>query len=343
MTNIPTSRPRQQLWPWLLLLWLLSAPALAHPMDEWFAEFRWTTGQGLQGRLRVPADQRAKLEGQPIIFENGGQPLSVEWKASGTDADGRVQMDLSATSADPASNITIKLPAGLLDANQSLIGFLSFDGSDPTTVMIPASGSGTFAPVQPQLSLGEFFQLGVKHIIEGYDHLLFLFCLLIAGGTLRHLIIVVTAFTVGHSLTLALSVLGLVSVPSKITESLIAFSIIVAALSNLWLPNEDSAEETGRKTAVSRGLMAGFFGLIHGLGFASMLLDSGLAGTNVAIPLVGFNLGVEAGQLVLVLISYPILRAIHRSAYRRPFIVTSSILGALLGLFWMLERLEIIS
>jgi hypothetical protein len=317
----------------------LGAPSLAHPIDEWFAELRWTTGQGLDGRIRVPQDQREKLVRQPIVFKAGEQILQVSWVPAGADQDGRAVLEVKASAAELPGGLAISIPQGLMDDNQSLVGFLTFDKAEPTTVLIPAGGSASFAPATIEVSVSDFFSLGVEHIVEGYDHLLFLFCLLIAGGTLRHLVIVVTAFTVGHSITLALSVLGLVSLPSRPVESLIAFSIVVAALSNLRLPVGETDEETSRRTALNRGLMAGSFGLIHGLGFASMLMESGVDGANVVVPLVGFNLGVEAGQIALVVVTYPLLRALHRSAIRRPFVLTSSLVGALIGLYWTLERL----
>jgi hypothetical protein len=280
---------------------MLAAPVAAHPMDEWFTEMHWTNGQGLKGRFRVPADQRAKLSQQPIVFHNGTEALTVTFSDAGVDENGRVLVDMSAPSSQPAAEVAIALPAGLLDDNQSLVGFLAFDGGDPTTVMVPAGQTRTVSPPTSGVSasagapdIGAFFRFGLKHILEGFDHLLFLFCLLIAGGTLRHLVIVVTAFTVGHSITLALSVLGLISLNSTLIESLIALSIVLAALSNLRPPKDDS-EESARKTALSRGAMALGFGLIHGMGFASMLLENGLSGTGVVAPLLGFNLGVEAG------------------------------------------------
>ena len=313
-------------------------------MDEWFSELHWKNGQGLSGRFRVPADQRAKLDKQPIIFSNAGKPLVAVWSDAGTDENGRVLVELKVASAKPAAEIGIAIPVGLMDDNQSLVGFLDFDGGEPSTVMVPAGQARSVKPATAQHSspdFGVFFRFGIKHILEGTDHLLFLFCLLIAGGTLRHLIVVVTAFTVGHSVTLALSVLGLISLNATLIESMIAVSIILAALSNLRTPPEED-EESERRTARSRGLMALVFGLIHGMGFARMLLENGLSGTGVITPLLGFNLGVEAGQLGAVLLFYPVLYLIHRSKNRRPIVVTCSVMGACMGVIWLLERLGLI-
>lgn len=328
-----------------IALFLLAGGALAHPMDEWFTELHWKDGEGLSGRLRVPADQVAKLEQSPLSFKNGTQDLALTLRQAGLDENGRVLMDLSGPSAQPAAEVAITIPAGLMDDNQSLVGFLDFDGGEPSTVMVPAGQTRIVKPpvaneVSPDFRV--FFSFGIKHILEGTDHLLFLFCLLIAGGSLRHLMVVVTAFTLGHSITLALSVLGLVSLNATLIESMIALSIVLAALSNLRAPRDDDGEEA-RKTTTSRGVMALVFGLIHGLGFARMLLENGLSGTGVLKPLLGFNLGVEAGQLSVVLLAYPILYMIHRSRRRRAIVVTCSILGACMGVFWLLQRLGLIA
>ncbi len=312
-------------------------------MDEWFGELRWTNGQGLTGTLRVPSDQRAKLEEKPIRFRVGSDPIEVTWLDGTKDADGRTIVALQAVSVESLQSLTISVPSGLLDENQSLVGFLHFDHGEPATFIIPAGQERSFDQPKQELAdtaawsdFSSFFRLGIRHILEGTDHLLFLLCLLIAGGSLRHLVVVVTAFTVGHSITLALSVLGWLSLSSRLTESMIALSIVIAALSNLRLkPDQESG-----KTVLVRGLLAGGFGLVHGLGFASMLLSNGISGEGVALPLVGFNLGVEAGQVAAVLLVYPIIVAIHRSSARKAVVNGVSLLGALMGLFWFLERIS---
>lgn len=331
----------------LLLACLMSLSACAHPMNEWFTDMRWATGQGLSGQFRVPKDQRAQLDAQPILFSVEGKPLVVTWEDDGFDSDDRALVKISAIYEQDVQDLTITLPKGLLDENQSLVGFLRFDGQEPNTVLISAGDSKTLHPPETGTespSLFAFFRFGLKHILEGLDHLLFLFCLLIAGGTFRHLAVVVTSFTLGHSITLALSVLGYVSLPSQLTESAIALSIVAAALWNLRRPKDgvDLDEEVDR-SVLSRGVMAVGFGLIHGLGFANMLLQNGLSGTGVVVPLLGFNLGVEAGQIALVVMFFPVLRAIHNSKHRRTIITVSSLLAAGMGFFWFLERIGVIT
>ncbi len=176
-------------------------------------------------------------------------------------------------------------------------------------------------------SVGSFFKLGLKHILEGYDHLLFLLTLLLAGGGLWEVVKMVTSFTVAHSLTLALAVLGFVNLPGSIVEPLIALSIVYAAAEN-WRQPE----------AERRWILAGTFGLIHGLGFAGILADLNLSGVGATRPLLGFNLGVEAGQILVVLLLYPVLSAvINTKNWRKVQLVGSGVCAAL-GAYWFVQR-----
>lgn len=326
----------------VLLFGMLSSSVWAHPMDEWFVDLAWADGQGLSGQLRVPADQWEALRKTPLVIEADGAPLQLQWGSTGSDESTRVIVEVSGPSTASASNLKIEVPQGLLDDNQSLVGFLRFDGADAVTVLVPAHETKEFSrptahDEESPETIGAFFQFGLKHIIEGYDHLLFLFCLLIPGGTFRHFLVVVTAFTVGHSLTLGASVLGYISLPSALTESIIALSIVVAALLNVRLFMTRS-EEGDEAPILSRGIMAGGFGLIHGLGFAGLLMEVGIKGTNVMAPLLGFNLGVEVGQLAIVAVFFPFLVALYRWKHRNPVLITSSLLAAALGGYWFLER-----
>lgn len=151
-------------------------------------------------------------------------------------------------------------------------------------------------------SLRAFFLQGVRHILTGYDHLLFVGALVMAAASLWDLVKVVTAFTVAHTITLTLAALNLVHVPASLVEPLISASIVCVALQNLVRP--------GRAGEWSRLLPAFFFGLFHGLGFASGLLDAmrDLPAGAVLFAIVGFSMGVEAGHQMVVLPLYFTLR-----------------------------------
>jgi hydrogenase/urease accessory protein HupE len=173
--------------------------------------------------------------------------------------------------------------------------------------------------------------LGIGHILTGYDHLLFLLGLLVACRRLRTMVVIITCFTLAHSITLALAALGLVVIPSRIVEPLIAASIVFVGVENL----------VRREEPPHRWLLAFFFGLIHGFGFASALREAGLgqSGAALAVPLFSFNLGVELGQLGLVAVVFPLLLWLRaRPAFVRVGPPVVSALVAVAGLFWLLQR-----
>ena len=317
-------------------------------MDEWFVNLEVEDDRTLKGVIKVPEDQAFKLKESPLVLRSHGETIKPLWDFQGTREDGRSHVSLSAELGSDFQALTIELPQGLLDENQSLVGFIRFGTEEPSTILVAPGGSTTVERPKESGrkesvsdSATGFFKLGVTHISEGYDHILFLFCLLIAGGTLKHFLVVVTSFTLGHSITLAASVLGFISLPSQFTETVIALSIVIAALLNIpWLKKEQSPEDNS--TLKSRGMLAGGFGLIHGLGFAGILKEIGIEGSGVAAPLLGFNLGVEAGQLALVIIFFPILSAINKWEKRVTFLTGCSYLAAAIGTYWVFERLGII-
>ena len=151
-----------------------------------------------------------------------------------------------------------------------------------------------------------FFWQGVRHILTGYDHLLFISALVLAATTLWDLVKVVTAFTLAHSLTLTLAALNLVHVSTRIVEPLISASIVFVALQNIFWPE--------RSRGWSRLAAAFFFGLFHGLGFAGGLLDlmHRMPAGTVLLAIGGFSLGVEAGHQAVLLPLFAALEAVRR-------------------------------
>jgi len=174
-----------------------------------------------------------------------------------------------------------------------------------------------------------FIAMGVEHILGGIDHLMFLLALLALARGLWLTVKIVTAFTVAHSITLSLAALGLVDVPARIVEPLIAASIVWVAVDNLVAP----------KGVSRRWLIAAVFGLVHGLGFASALTELGLSRAAMVRALVGFNLGVELGQLAFVVVILPPLAWASRPGRlpRLPQIL--SLLVASAGAAWLVQRL----
>jgi len=179
-------------------------------------------------------------------------------------------------------------------------------------------------------SFQEFLSLGVMHIATGYDHQLFLLGLLMVGGSLRSALKIITSFTVAHSITLALTALHVIHLPSALVEPLIAASIVYVGLENLL-----------RRGTDKRWILTFCFGLVHGCGFASALQDLGVGanGTPILLPLVSFNLGVEAGQLIIAAIVLPIIWKCQASPrFVRQWVPVASTAIVLLGGFWFLQR-----
>jgi len=196
--------------------------------------------------------------------------------------------------------------------------------------------------VQGALSvIGVFIPAGIEHILIGPDHVLFLVALLLPGGSLWRLAGIVTAFTVGHSLTLSLAVLGLVSPPATLVEPLIALSIVVVGVDNVLVWRERRAlpaPAPGLRDI--RAWVAGAFGLIHGFGFASVLQAFGLPATAIGWSLFAFNVGVEAGQLAIVIGVAAALGIVRRRwpSLTAPLLVGGSIAVILAGTYWFVDR-----
>lgn len=179
--------------------------------------------------------------------------------------------------------------------------------------------------------LQRFVPAGVHHILIGPDHLLFLVGLLLLGGTLKQLLLVVTAFTIAHSITLSLAALGMVIPPANAIEPAIALSIVYVGADNLLV------SAGGRDT---RAWIAFAFGLIHGFGFANVLREMDLPSRALGWTLFAFNVGVEIGQLVFVVLVASLLiwiRSRNEAAARR-LVVAGSIFVMLAGAFWFVER-----
>ena len=236
----------------------------------------------------------------------------------------------------------------LFDLDPQHRGLLRFEeqGRTHTAIFSPDRDTWQFEGHSPALARQflEFFETGVWHIWTGYDHILFL-CALLLPAVLEHrggrwqavatfrqafleVLGIVTAFTIAHSMTLSLAVLGFVTLPSRLIESAIAASVVVAALNNL------------HPLIKKRLWMVAFlFGLVHGLGFANVLTDLGLPKSALAVSLVGFNLGVEAGQLAIVAAFLPLAYMSRRSwLYPRVVLGLGSCCIVAIASLWLIER-----
>ena len=188
----------------------------------------------------------------------------------------------------------------------------------------------TMAPSGSALA-SQFFALGLRHILAGYDHLVFLAALLLGVRRLTSVVKTVTSFTVAHSLTLGLAVLGFVRLPAAIAEPLIAASIVVVGLENfLWSEND------------SRWKLTFAFGLVHGFGFAGALQELGIgtAGIGIAVPLGAFNAGVEAGQIAVAATIWPLVARLGQAPLARFHLArVCSLLVVTAGACWLVARI----
>jgi hydrogenase/urease accessory protein HupE len=175
---------------------------------------------------------------------------------------------------------------------------------------------------------GSFFLLGIEHILTGYDHLLFLLALIMRGGNLWSLFKIITAFTIAHSITLALAALGIVTLPERVVEATIALSIAYVATENLFM----------RKAVSRRWAVSFLFGLVHGFGFSNVLRELGLPREGLIWSLLNFNLGVEVGQAAAVVAAVPLLLWLRRFRWESRAVAAVSIVTLAVGLTLFAER-----
>jgi hypothetical protein len=173
-----------------------------------------------------------------------------------------------------------------------------------------------------------FVLLGIEHILTGWDHLLFLLVLLLRGGGWLSLLRIVTAFTLAHSATLALAALDVVTLPDRLVESVIALSIALVAAENLLF----------RSLVARRWLVSFGFGLVHGFGFSSVLREVGLPTQGLVLSLLGFNIGVELGQALVVAVALPALALLRRTRWEPRVVRIASLATLLVGAALFLER-----
>jgi hydrogenase/urease accessory protein HupE len=338
----------------------VAAPAAAHPAPFSFVDVRIQSTSidvevvlhifdvayelGLQppdrvldrAALQSRADRLAALLRERLQITVDGQPLRVEtWsdaeplpERQAVSVHARVDLGRAPGVVDVAAELFPYDPAhqtfvnfyddGALNA-QAILG-----GSETNYEYFVGSRQGTLAVIQ------KFVPQGVHHILIGPDHLLFLVGLLLLGGPVRRLLLVITAFTVAHSITLALAVLSVVTPPGNVVEPIIALSIVYVGADNLLV-------RTGRDMRVWIALV---FGLIHGFGFASVLREMGLPSGALGWSLFSFNLGVEIGQItvaVVVSMALMALRARSDVAGRR-LALAGSIVVMAAGTFWFVQR-----
>ncbi len=275
----------------------------------------------LEPRLRFIADGR----GLPWTVTSTGRvpeqdAIALEWRAPSAGTPGKLTIAAHLFPYDGNHQTFINVyESGALVRQEVL-------SSQRTSVdFFTGTRQGLFAV------FSTFTASGIHHIAIGPDHILFIIGLLLLGGSLPRLLAIVTAFTLGHSVTLALATLQIVDPPARIIEPAIALSIVYVGADNLLAGNK------GRDV---RAWIALLFGLVHGFGFASVLRDAGLPNRSLGLSLFAFNLGVEIGQAIIVVIVASALAVVRRrnAALARYIAIGGSIVVMLAGAFWFVQR-----
>jgi hydrogenase/urease accessory protein HupE len=291
------------------------------------------------------AQTRSQLEtavARQVIIAADGKVAKAQSVHSRLDENNNVEVLLNFyavgfSSLEIQSKIIASLPLGHRQylQIQNTTGETVFErllsaAADRATVQLPHTDAGTVAFVVVR-SFTNFLCLGVKHILTGYDHLLFLFGLLLVARGFFSSLGIITSFTIAHSITLAVATLHLVQIPSRIIEPLIAASIVFVGIENLLRGDIPKA----------RRMVPFGFGLIHGFGFASALREAGIgSGTGgILLPLFSFNLGVEIGQIMVAAVALPIIWKLRENPmFIARWAPACSAAVVLLGSFWFVQR-----
>ena len=341
-----------------LALLLAQAPAYAHPVPFSYLDIRLEP-EAVAGTLVVhildlahdlsiaPAERLldpayastqfaavTRLAGERLRIALDGQVASIGWVRLEV-APERQSLRLHFRIPSPRAPASVKITGSLFPYDANHKTFVNvyegdaltqaiLDRSKTTFEYFAGTRQGTFAVVR------KFLPSGNHHILIGPDHLLFLIGLLLLGGTFKRLLLIVTGFTLAHSITLTLAATNLVSPPASVIEPAIALSIIYVGVDNLMV----------REGRDFRPWIALAFGLIHGFGFANVLREMDLPSRALGWSLLSFNLGVEIGQLLVVVVTAGVLariRAWNPEASRRVAVAGSvAVIGA--GGFWFVER-----
>lgn len=352
----------------LLLLSLLARVAGAHAVSNSYLELN-VAGDRVTGAWRIAIrdldaamglDANAdRLVSDGELAERSEAALKYAFTRLELQAGGR-SCSLAATGVSPkGSYLNIDWRSDCAPVDPLSLRYDLFFDHDRThqghlEVLGAPGRTHIFTAPERVLSLGErearwheaplqYFAGGVWHILIGWDHILFLLTLLLgavlrpreasgAAPSLRAAALrvgkMVTAFTAAHSITLSAAALGWLALPSRGVETAIALSVALAAANNVWPVVKERI-----------WLLAFGFGLLHGFGFANILLELGLPPARLIASLIGFNLGVEAGQLGLVAVAFPLVFRVHRRGrLRAPMLRVGSALIGVVGLVWSLER-----
>lgn len=379
----------------LLLLLSLAWPASSRAHQRSVSYSKWTLlDDGAIAEVRV---RWLELTSLPFFGGEGDTPFD-ERKAAAYLAQ-RLTLESEAGPCEPVASSVAWLPAEpgwarvewrvgcaatpvrlrseLFETLTNHVHLATIRGADPVDVVLSRTAPEASIAASPQArpgGLGSYLRLGIEHILSGWDHLAFLLLLVVVARQLRDVAVLVTGFTVGHSVTLAAAALGVVIPHPRAVEATIAASILIVALENVGAEKARGGAiaiaaaiglfaagalfgglsafwgvalftacyfaflRTLQGTGRLRWAIACLFGFVHGLGFSGVLLEQELPRAHLVGALLGFNVGVEVGQLAIVAALWPLLQWLRRRAYDRTVVEAASIAGAALATFALVAR-----
>jgi hydrogenase/urease accessory protein HupE len=316
----------------LALLLLVSIPAFAHEVRPAYLELHEDAANTFRVLWKTPMRGDMRLSLSPA-FSGKTQTLTpIATRQTGNAAVQTWRMK----AIEPLRGQSVRI-AGLEASMTDVLVRMEFaDGSGWLKRLTPAQPAAEIPAQQSGWSVaGEYLKLGVEHILLGADHLLFVLALLLITHGGWKLVKSVTAFTVAHSITLALAALGFVHVPQAPVEAVIALSVVFVAAEIL----RTRAGHAGI-TARAPWVVAFTFGLLHGFGFAGALAETGLPEGNIPLALLFFNAGVEIGQLLFIAAMLSCIALIRRARFRFPRwteLVPPYAIGSV-AMFWVFQR-----
>jgi len=331
-------------WAVLVVLapmFFCTLPAGSHPLAPSLLELREGSPGEFDVLWRTPVRRAAGVELSPELpdhcrdegvptLRRGGADLVMRWRV------------VCGEAGLEGSSVAVR---GLEKSRTAALLRIHWNERAPLHVLLRADEPEVEvgAPLTRLAVARSYTALGAEHILLGPDHLLFVLGLLVLIRGRRKLVMAITAFTVGHSITLALATLDLLRLPSRVAELGIAISLIVVAVEICRVDPTDGESEAGGKgeSRIRRSpwLMSFGFGLLHGLGFASALREAGLPSDELPLALISFNIGIELGQILFVGVVLAAMAAIGSRIpqWARVLRVPGYIIGSLAA-FWVIER-----
>ncbi|HTJ62409.1 MAG TPA: HupE/UreJ family protein [Alphaproteobacteria bacterium] len=319
-----------------ICLALLAGPAAAHESLPVYLGIAEETPGTFAVIWRVPATQGSPPAITPSFPPQCAAATSSTIEAAPGAIVGREVLKCAAPGLTSGQLTLVGLDRTVLDA---LVRIAFLDGRELTQVLHPNDPALALDGRTGHVDVGGYFGLGVEHILFGIDHLLFVTGLVLIVRRPWRLAKTITAFTVAHSITLALATLGFVHVPPAPVEAAIALSIVFLARELV----RASRGESGL-TVRQPWIVAFAFGLLHGFGFAGALAEVGLPRHDIPLALLLFNLGVEAGQLIFIALLLALRAAILRLAPRMPLVaarIPTYAIGAAAA-FWLIQRVTVV-